>query len=111
MMARWRVDFVGKVLRSLGSLEAPDENTAIDEAAKEFNTPPARRNKIVVTQVDTKREEVASVAFYCIRCGASAVTKSVHHRIILRQKLRHEHRGIDNAEGKRVSTGVGRVRD
>jgi hypothetical protein len=31
--------------------------TALAEATKLFNIPPARRNKIVVTQVDTKREK------------------------------------------------------
>jgi hypothetical protein len=50
VMARWRVDFIGKVLRTLGSIEAPDEKSAIVEAAKQFNITPAPRNKIVVTR-------------------------------------------------------------
>ena len=45
------------MLRTPGSIEAPDEETAITEVAKLFNIPPERRNKIVVTQLDTKREE------------------------------------------------------
>jgi hypothetical protein len=36
-MARGRVDFIGKVLMTLGSIEAPDESSAIAEAAKLFN--------------------------------------------------------------------------
>jgi len=44
-MPRWRVDFVGKVLSRLGTVEASDEKSAIAEAAKQFNITPARRNK------------------------------------------------------------------
>ena len=41
---------------TLGSVEAPDEDTAIAEAVKEFHITPARRNKLVVTKVvDTDR--------------------------------------------------------
>jgi hypothetical protein len=47
-----RVDIIGKVLRTLGAVEAPDEKSAIAEAAKEFHIAPARRNKIVVTRLD-----------------------------------------------------------
>jgi hypothetical protein len=36
---------------TLGSVEAPDEDTAIAEAVKEFHITPARRNKLVVTKV------------------------------------------------------------
>ena len=50
-MARWRVDFFGKVLSTLGSVEAPDEKSAIAEAAREFNITPTWRNKLVVTKV------------------------------------------------------------
>jgi hypothetical protein len=51
-MPRWRVDYIGKVLSTLGSIEAPDEKSAITEAANLFNIPPARRNKIVVTKIE-----------------------------------------------------------
>ena len=44
-MPRWRVDFIGKVLSTLGTVEASDEKSAIAEAAKQFNITPARRNK------------------------------------------------------------------
>jgi hypothetical protein len=50
-VARWRVDFMGKVLRTLGSIQAPDEKSAVEQAAKTFNIPPARQNKIIVTKI------------------------------------------------------------
>jgi hypothetical protein len=53
-MPRWRVDFMGKVLMTLGRVEAEDEKTAIAKAAKLYNIPPARQNKIVVTKLDVK---------------------------------------------------------
>jgi hypothetical protein len=56
-MPRWRVDFIGKVLSTLGSVEAPDQEGAIAKAAKLFNIPPARQNKIVVTRLDTKEAD------------------------------------------------------
>ena len=58
MMARWRVDYIGKRGKYLGTVEATDEKTAIAEAAKQFNITPARRNKIVVTptQAAEKRD-------------------------------------------------------
>ena len=49
-MARWRVDYIGKRGKHLGTVEATDEKSAVDAAAKQFNITPARRNKIVVTQ-------------------------------------------------------------
>jgi 1,2-phenylacetyl-CoA epoxidase PaaB subunit len=39
-----------------GTVEAPDERTAIAEAAKLFNITAARRFKIVVTKIDDKRK-------------------------------------------------------
>ena len=36
-MPRWRVDYIGKVLSTLGTVEAPDEKSAIAEAAREFH--------------------------------------------------------------------------
>jgi hypothetical protein len=49
-MPRWRVDYIGKELQHLGTVEAADEKAAIAEAAKQFNITPARRFKIVATQ-------------------------------------------------------------
>jgi hypothetical protein len=53
-MARWRVDYLGKVLMTLGSVEAPDEASAIALAAELYNIPPARQNKIVVKRLEIK---------------------------------------------------------
>ena len=49
-MPRWRVDYLGKKGSHLGTVEAPDEKSAIKQAAQQFNITPARRNKIVVTR-------------------------------------------------------------
>ena len=46
-MARWRVDIV-KVLATLGSVDAPDERSAIEQAARQFHITPARRKSIKV---------------------------------------------------------------
>ena len=56
-MPRWRVDYIGKVLSTLGTVEARDEREAIAKAAEEFNITAARRNKIAVTKVETKRDK------------------------------------------------------
>jgi hypothetical protein len=58
-MPRWRVDYIGKRGKHLGTVEAPDEKAATAEAARQFNITPARRSKIVVTQTQAaeKREE------------------------------------------------------
>jgi hypothetical protein len=56
-VARWRVDFMGKVLMTLGGVEAEDEKTAIAKAAKLYNISPARQNKIVVTRFDKKEAD------------------------------------------------------
>jgi hypothetical protein len=56
-MARWRVNFIGKVVMTLGRVEAEDEQIAIANAAEFYNIPPARQNKIVVTKLVTKKSE------------------------------------------------------
>jgi hypothetical protein len=53
-MPRWRVDYLGKKGSHLGTVEAPDEKSAINAAAKQFNITPARRNKIAVTKISDK---------------------------------------------------------
>jgi hypothetical protein len=50
-MPRWRVDIMGKVLMTLGTVEAEDEKSATAKAAKEFHIPPARLNRLVVTRI------------------------------------------------------------
>ena len=51
-MPRWRVDYIGKGGKHLGTVEAPDEKSAFAEAAKQFNITPARRSKLVVTRIE-----------------------------------------------------------
>jgi hypothetical protein len=50
-MARWRVDYIGKKGSHLGTVKAANDREAIEQAAKQFNITPARRNKIVVTRM------------------------------------------------------------
>jgi hypothetical protein len=57
VIARWRVDYLGKKASRLGTVEAPDEKSAIDAAAKRFNITPARRIKIAVTRIDAVKRE------------------------------------------------------
>ena len=55
-MARWRVDYIGKVLFTLGTVEAPHEASAIETAAKTFYVEPVRRNRIVVTKFEAANQ-------------------------------------------------------
>jgi hypothetical protein len=50
-MAKWRVDYLGKKGSHLGTVEAPDEKSAIEEAMKTFHITSARRFKLMVTKV------------------------------------------------------------
>jgi hypothetical protein len=49
-MPRWRVDYIGKELQHLGTVEAADQKATIAQAAKQFHITPARRFKNVATQ-------------------------------------------------------------
>jgi hypothetical protein len=53
-MPRWRVDYPGKGGKHLGTVEAPDEKSAIAEAMKTFHITPARRFKISVTKIEVR---------------------------------------------------------
>jgi hypothetical protein len=55
-MARWRVNYRAAKDKYLGAVEAPDERSAIAEAAKLFHITPARRSKIVVKQIAIKNK-------------------------------------------------------
>jgi hypothetical protein len=55
-MPRWQVDYIGKGGKHLGTVEAPDERSASLEAFKTFHITPARRFKVVVTKIETKRK-------------------------------------------------------
>jgi hypothetical protein len=61
-MPRWRVDIMGKVLATLGSVEAPDEESAI-AAPKEFHITPARRNKIAVARIEEAPRQATSSTY------------------------------------------------
>jgi hypothetical protein len=45
------------VLATLGTVEAADENSAIVTAVEQFHITPARENKILVTRLDSKRDQ------------------------------------------------------
>ena len=55
VMARWRIDYIGKVLFTLGTVEAPHEASAIETAAKTFSVEPVRRNRIVVARLEERK--------------------------------------------------------
>ena len=54
MIARWRVDYIGKGGKHLGTVEAPDKTEAIAEAMRTFHITPARRFKLMVTKVEPR---------------------------------------------------------
>jgi hypothetical protein len=51
VMARWRVDYLGSKGKHRGTVDAPDEKAAIEEAVKMFQITPARRFQLMVTKV------------------------------------------------------------
>ena len=55
-MPRWRVDIIRKRAEHLGTVEAANERQAIEKAAKEFEIPPERQNRIVVEKVSKGHE-------------------------------------------------------
>jgi hypothetical protein len=50
-MARWRVDILRQRAEHLGTVEADTEKEAIAKAAKAFDIPPERQNRITVTKM------------------------------------------------------------
>ena len=54
-MARWRVDIIRKRAEHLGTVEAATEKDAIEKAAKEFDIPPERQNRLVVEKNQGQR--------------------------------------------------------
>ena len=55
-MPRWSVDIIRKRAEHLGTVEAATEKEAIEKAAKQFDIPPERENRIEVEKV-SKRDE------------------------------------------------------
>jgi hypothetical protein len=56
LMARWRVDIIRKRAEHLGTVEAANEKEAIDKAAKEFDIPPGRQNRITVEKMNKSKD-------------------------------------------------------
>jgi hypothetical protein len=52
-MARWAVTLIHKKGENPGVIDAPNERPAVAKVAQVHNIPPALRNKIVVTKLDT----------------------------------------------------------
>ena len=50
-MARWRVDYLGVEDKHFGTVEAPNEKSAIAVAMKTFHITPARRLRIMVAKI------------------------------------------------------------
>jgi hypothetical protein len=53
-VARWRVDIIWKRAEHLGTVEAANEKEALEKAAKEFDIPPERRNRLVAQKIGAK---------------------------------------------------------
>jgi hypothetical protein len=51
VMPRWRVDIIRRRAEHLGTVEAANANEAIKIAAKEFDIPPERQNRIAVEKM------------------------------------------------------------
>ena len=55
-MARWRVDIIRKRAEHLGTVEAASKKEAIEKAAKKFDIPRERRNRIVVQKIGATKD-------------------------------------------------------
>jgi hypothetical protein len=55
-MARWRADILRHRAERLGTVEAANETEAIQIAAKEFDIPPERQNRITVEKVRKNKD-------------------------------------------------------
>ena len=55
-MPRWRVDIIRKRAEHLGTIEAANEKEAIEKAAKEFDIPPERQNRITFEKVSKSKD-------------------------------------------------------
>lgn len=55
-MPRWSVDIIRKRAERLGTIEAANEKEAIEKAAKEFDIPPERQNRIAVEKVSKNKD-------------------------------------------------------
>jgi hypothetical protein len=53
-MDRWRVE-LGEKDKYLGTVEAEDDDEAVDAAIKKFKIPPSKRHEIMVSKEEGKR--------------------------------------------------------
>jgi hypothetical protein len=53
---RWFVDIIRSRAERLGTVEADSEKEAIRQAAKTFDIPPERQNRITVTKIGTAKD-------------------------------------------------------
>jgi hypothetical protein len=54
--ARWRVDYIGKGGKHLGTVEAGTRRSAIEQVARQFHITPAQRFKIRVTHTQASEK-------------------------------------------------------
>jgi len=55
-MPRWRVDIISKRAEHLGTVEAAEAQEAIKKAAKQFDIPPERQNRIAVEKMSKNKD-------------------------------------------------------
>jgi hypothetical protein len=55
-MARWRVDIIRKRAEHFGTVEAANAQEAKKIAAREFDIPPERQNRITVEKISKDKE-------------------------------------------------------
>ena len=55
-MARWRVDIIRRRAEHLGTVEAANEQDAIEKAVKLFDIPPERQNRITVEKMSKSKD-------------------------------------------------------
>jgi hypothetical protein len=53
-MPHWRVDIISGRAEHLGVVDAANEKEAIEKAAKQFDIPPERQNRIVVEKLSKR---------------------------------------------------------
>jgi hypothetical protein len=55
-MPRWSVDIIRKRAERLGTIEAANEQDAIEKAAKQFDIPPELQNRIAVQKMSKSKD-------------------------------------------------------
>jgi hypothetical protein len=55
-MARWRVDIIRRRAEHFGTVEATNAHEAVKIAAKQFDIPPERQNRIAVEKMSKVKD-------------------------------------------------------